>query len=154
MLERFNRTIKTRIWTYLSDRGTVRWVDVIQYLVEAYNHSHHRSIGMAPADVQKMDEDRLWVRLYENGDTYLKPPLPQGAMVRVSGKKTISGKVYIPNWTKEQFTVSHAVPPRRGTKRSVYKLVDYNDEAVKGSWYPEELQKISDNQYRIEKVLR
>ena len=51
VVERFNRTIKTRIWTYLSDRGTVRWVDVILDLVDAYNHSRHRSIGMAPADV-------------------------------------------------------------------------------------------------------
>ena len=32
--------------------------------------------------------------------------------------------------------------------------MDYNDEAVNGSWYPEELQEISDNQYRIEKVLK
>ena len=69
MVERFNRTIKTRIWTYLSDRGTVRWVDVIQDLVKAYNHSHHRSIGMAPADLQKKDEDRLWVRLNGDSDT-------------------------------------------------------------------------------------
>ena len=59
VVERFNRTIKTRIWTYLSDRGTARWVNVIQDLVNAYNHSHHRSIGMAPADVQKKDENRL-----------------------------------------------------------------------------------------------
>ena len=29
VVERFNRTIKTRIWTYSSDRGTVSWVDVI-----------------------------------------------------------------------------------------------------------------------------
>ena len=35
VVERFNRTIKTRIWTYLSDRGTVRWVDVIQDLGDA-----------------------------------------------------------------------------------------------------------------------
>ena len=27
--ERFNRTIKTRLWRYLSDRGTVRWVDIV-----------------------------------------------------------------------------------------------------------------------------
>ena len=76
VVEQFNRSIKTKIWTYLSDRGTVRWVDVIQNLVKAYNHSHHRSIGMAPADVQKKDEDRLWVRLYGDGDTYYKPTIP------------------------------------------------------------------------------
>ena len=50
--------------------------------------------------------------------------------------------------------MSQAVPPKRGTKRRVYKFVDYNDEAMKGSWYPEELLEISDKQYRIERVLR
>ena len=55
VVERFNRTIKTRIWTYLSDRGTVLWVDIIQDLVYAYNNSRNRYIGMAPADVQKKD---------------------------------------------------------------------------------------------------
>ena len=73
MVERFNRIIKTRIWTYLSDRGTVRWVDIIQNLVDAYNNSRQRSIGMSPADVQKKDENRLCVRLFGDGDTHLKP---------------------------------------------------------------------------------
>ena len=58
------------------------------------------------------------------------------------------------NWTKEHLTVSKAVPSRKGTKRRIYKLVDYNDENVNGSWYPEKLQEISDYQYRIEKVSR
>ena len=68
-------------------------------------------------------------------------------MVRVSSNKTIFDKGYRPNWTKEHFTVSKAVTSRNNTKRRVYKLVDYNDEDVKGSWYPEELHKISDNLY-------
>ena len=50
-------------------------MDVIQDLVDAYNQSHHWSIGMTPADVQKKDEDRLWMRLYGDGDTHLKPPI-------------------------------------------------------------------------------
>ena len=124
----------------------MRWVDVIQDLVDAYNNSLHRSIGITLADVQKKDENRLWVRLFGDGDTNLKPQIPQGAMVRASSHKTIFDKCYMPNWTKEHFTVSQAVPPKRGTKRRVYKLVDYNDEAVKGSWYPKQLQEILDNQ--------
>ena len=51
----------------------------------------------------------------------------------------------MPNWTNEHMKVSPAVPPRRGTKRRVYKLLHYNDEAVKHSWYPEELLEMSDN---------
>ena len=132
----------------------MRWVDVIQDIVDAYSHSRHRSIGMAPADVQKKDENRLWVRLFRDGDTYLMPQIPNGAMVRVSTHKTTFDKGYMPNWTKEHFTVSKAVPPEKGTKRRVYKLMDYNDKTVKSSWYPEEIQEIKDNQYRIEKVLR
>ena len=109
---------------------------------------------MSAADVQKKDENRLWVRLFKNEDTHLKPQIPQGAMVRTSSHKTIFDKRYMPNWTKEHFTVSKAVPPRKGTKRSIYKLVDYNDKDVKGSWNPEELHEILDNMYRIETVLR
>ena len=59
VVERFNRSIKTRIWKYLSDGGTVCWVEVIQKLVDAYNHSYHRSIRMAPANVDKRHEDKL-----------------------------------------------------------------------------------------------
>ena len=55
----------------------MRWVDVIQDLVDAYNNSRHRSIGMVPADVQKKDENRLWVRLFGDGDTYFKPQIPR-----------------------------------------------------------------------------
>ena len=54
-------------------------------------------------------------------------------MVQARTHKTIFDKGYMANWTKEHFTVSQAVPTKRGTKRRVYKLLDYNDEAVKGS---------------------
>ena len=64
VVEQLNRTIKTRIWTYFSDPNTVRKLDVIQDLVDAYNHSGHGFIGMAPADVQNTNENRLWVRLF------------------------------------------------------------------------------------------
>ena len=101
--ERFNRTIKIRIWTHLSDRGTVRWVDVIGQLVDAYNHS--RTIGMAPSDVEIKDENRLWARLYGDGDMHLKPPLPHGAVVRISKHKGVFDKGYMPNWSKEHFNI-------------------------------------------------
>ena len=83
-------------------------------------------------------------------DIQLKTQILQGAIVRAKSHKTIFDKCYMPNWINEHFTVSHAVPFRRDTKRRVYKLVDYNDEAQKGSWCVKELQVISENQYRIE----
>lgn len=165
VVERFNRTIKTRLWTYMSDKGTVRWLDALQDIVSSYNHSRHRTIGMAPADVHKKDETRLWARMYGDGDTEMKRAtavLAPGTMVRISKQKGVFEKGYLPNWSKEHFTVSEAAAGRKGSRlrssghvaRRVYKIRDYNDEDVKGAFYPEELQHITDNQYRIERVIR
>ena len=60
-------------------------------------------------------------------------------MVRASNHKTIFDKGYMPNWPKEHFTVSKAVPPKKGTMRRLNKLMDYNNETVKGSRYQEEI---------------
>ena len=153
VVERFNRTIKTRIWAYLSDLGTVCSVDVIQKLVDAYNHSHHRSIGLAPANVKTRHEANILARLYGDGDTHLKPPMLRGSMVKISKNKGVFDKGYMPNWSKEQFTVDEVPIARRGNKRRVYKNTDYNGDPVKGVWYFEELQQISQNQYRIVRIL-
>ena len=74
-------------------------------LVDAYNASRHRSIEMAPVDVDKHHKDRIWTRLYGDGDTHLKPPMPRGAMVSISKNKGVFDKGYMPNWSKEHFTV-------------------------------------------------
>ena len=73
------------------------------------------------------------MRFFGDGDTDIKPQIPQGAMVRASSHITILDKGYMSNWTKEHFTVSKAVPPRKGTNRRIYKLVDYNIEDVKAA---------------------
>ena len=94
MVERFNQTIKARIYTFMSDRGTARWVDVIQDLVRAYNSSIHRPLGMAPNQVRKQNESSLWVKMYDDGDTLLKPKIPKGSMVRLNIAKGVFDKGY------------------------------------------------------------
>ena len=48
IIERFNRTIKTRIARYLTENKTTRWIDATKGLTAAYNKSYHRSIKMTP----------------------------------------------------------------------------------------------------------
>jgi len=38
-VERFNRTVKTRLFRYLTARHTKRWIDVLDALIESYNKS-------------------------------------------------------------------------------------------------------------------
>ena len=93
---RFNSIIKTRIYTYMTSN---RLVDVLQDMENSYNHSRQRSIGMAPADERKNDEDRLWVRLYPDGDTIREriEPLADNTMVRINLSKTSFDNGFLQN---------------------------------------------------------
>ena len=42
----------------------------------------------------------------------------------------------------------------RYTDPITYKIVDYHDEEIKGSFYEPELQKASQEMFRIEKAIR
>jgi len=70
--------------------------------------------------------------------------------VRITKKKSIFEKGYTPRWTEEVFTVSEV----RYTDPITYKLNDFNGEEIKGSFYEQELQKTTQEMFRIEKVIR
>lgn len=156
MVERFNRTLKTRMWRVFTHRGNYRWLDILQSLVDAYNHSYHRVLGQTPASVTKDDETRIWLRLYgklkKPSDRY-KSKYKVGDRVRISKVKGHFEKGYRPNWTEEIFTV-HAV--NRKYLPLTYKLQDWRGDIIDGSFYASELQSVddSDQVYTIEKVIR
>jgi L-rhamnose mutarotase len=64
LVERFNRTPKSRLFRYMTHSHTKRWIDVIDDVVNSYNRSHHRSIGAAPIDVTSENEDVVARRQY------------------------------------------------------------------------------------------
>ena len=51
MVERFNRTLKSRMYRYFTSANTYKYLNVLQALVRGYNESFHRSIGMKPSEV-------------------------------------------------------------------------------------------------------
>ena len=65
--------------------------------------------------------------------------------VRITKKKGILDKGYTPNWTEEIFTVLEV----RYTDSITYKLKDLNGEVIKGSFYEQELQKTTQEMFRI-----
>ena len=64
IVERFNRTLKTRMWRYFTKYQTVRYIDALQDFVQSYNDIYHRSIGMAPSQVNAANQEEVWQRLY------------------------------------------------------------------------------------------
>ena len=57
VVERFNRTVKEKMYRYFTAKYTRRYTDILQDLVHAYNNTYHRSIGMPPTDVTSDNED-------------------------------------------------------------------------------------------------
>jgi len=64
VVELFNRTLKTKMYKYFTFKNTLRYIDVLQDLVDSYNATYHRSIGMAPNDVNATNKQLFRSRLY------------------------------------------------------------------------------------------
>ena len=56
VIERFNRTIKDKIFKYLTANSTRKYIDVLDTLVDQYNNTVHSLIKMTPVEpnLQKM----------------------------------------------------------------------------------------------------
>ena len=153
IVERFNRTLKTMMWKYFYAKGAYNWADALDDLVKNYNNPKHGSILMKPKDVNKTNENLVWITLY--GSPLGKLPLPKcrvGDTVRVSKYKSVFGKGYEANFTEEIFKVKRVL---RGDP-TLYELEDHEGEPIIGKFYEEELSVVNkkDDTYRIEKILR
>ena len=154
IVERLICTLKTKMWRYFTAKKTMRYIDVLPDLVYSYNHSVHRSIKMKPAQVTADNEKQVWHTLYDDRDTS-KPhryKIKIGDQVRISKIKCTFEKGYLPNFSKEIFTISKQIP----RNPVVYKLKDYDGEELKGTFYEKELQKAikQDDVYEVEKILK
>jgi transposase InsO family protein len=151
VVERFNRTLKTRMFRYFTHRNSNKWVDVLSDLIKAYNNSCHRTIGMAPDDVTSTNENEIAKRMYPD-----KPKLVWkyniGDRVRISKYKNIFEKGYLKNWSDEMYVIFDRYP----TFPVTYGLRDLGDEEIKGKFYEQEIQLVSkpDDVYIVEKVLK
>lgn len=152
IVERFNRTLLTKLWKYLSLQGTHKWWSGLQSLVNQYNNSKHRTIKCKPIDVNKSNEELLLHRVYKN-KTILHEvyQFNENDYVRISKYKNIFEKGYTPNWTTEIFQIRK----KQATNPITYLLTDLSDRDIKGTFYKEELQKVRyPDVYLVEKILR
>lgn len=166
IVERFNRTLKHLMWVKFTERGTYRWTDILTSLVKEYNGRVHRTIGMRPADVEKVHEKLLLSKLGKQRQEYQQGLLDKsqptfypgahqkiepGDKVRISKHKMTFDKGYLPNWTNELFTVTRVRP----TVPVTYELEDYRGEPVQGGFYAEEIVKTKvPTVFEIAKVLK
>ena len=155
IVERLQRTIKEKMYRYFTANNTVRYVDVLQDLVDAYNSSVHRGTKMAPKDVNPCNSYLLYETLYKKGPK--RPPakkFKKGDYVRISKYKTTFAKGYESNWSREVFLVDRIISK---SYPYTYSLKDLKGEQIKGRFYEPELQDVKfdpEAEFLIEDIIK
>ena len=141
VVERWNRTIKTKMWKYFTaNNNTRKYIDILPALIEDYNNSYHRSIKTTPSKARLEENDlKVTKALYGKKETKIHPKFKIGDRVRIT-----------PNWRDEIFIISKI----KSTIPTTYVIRDERGEELGGTFYEPELQKSKTDEYRVEKVLK
>ena len=100
--ERFIRTLKTKIYKYMTSISKNVYIDKLDDIVNEYNNTYHRTTKMKPVDIK----DNTYIDSMELSRTNDKDPkFEVGDHVRISKYRNISAKGYTPNWSEEVFVI-------------------------------------------------
>ena len=153
VVERWNRTIKTKMWKRFTEQNSTQYLKMLPDIINKYNNNYHSSIKMSPIETsKKKNESIVYYNFYSNlKATKTKPKFKGGDRVRISKyKRKTFDKGYTPNWTEEIFIISEVLNSNPYT----YKIRDRQGEEIVGSFYEQELLKTNQTKFRIEKVIR
>ena len=143
--ERFIRTLKTKIYKYMTSVSENVYIDKLDDIVDEYNNTYHRTIKMKPVDVK----DNTYIDFKKEVNDK-DPKFKVGDHVRISKYKNIFAKGYTPNWSEEVFVIKKV----KNTVPWTYVINDLNGEEIIGTFYEKELQKTNQQEFRIEKVIK
>ncbi len=140
IVERFNRTLKSKMFKYFTAHNTLRYKDVLQILVDSYNKTYHRSIGRKPVDVNASNIGEVKRKLFpnESRQTLPNPKFKEGDYVRLSIVKQKFEKESRPNWTEEVFQIAKVL----ATSPRTYIVKDLSGELIEERIYETQLQQI------------
>ena len=153
VVERFNRTLKTKMYRYFTHANTRRYLDVLEDLLQSYNNTHHRSIGMAPVEVGLHNEEEVRDRLYPLKPKSYRWKYDVGDRVRIAVQRRPFRKGYLGDWSEEIFEIVTRLP----TSPVTYELRDLAGELIKGRFYEPEVQKVtkSDSEhFDVDRILK
>ncbi|UYV73790.1 hypothetical protein LAZ67_11000927 [Cordylochernes scorpioides] len=136
-VERFNRTLKGKMWRLFTRRGSYKYIDALPDLIKSYNKTVNRVTKVAPDDVTPFMRDEIFNRLYPPS-TAKRFKFEVGDRVRISKLRRTFRKSYLPGWSDEVFVISD----RKNTVPATYILRDLKNELIKGSFYDFELQRV------------
>ena len=143
VIERFNRTLKTKMFQEFELQDTEKWIDLLDEVVKDYNNTVHRSIGMTPNEARMNRNYKKVLKTFEeqseDKNVKSKVSFSVGDRVRVRIMKETKGfsKGYTKSWSNDIYTIMRI----KKTNPLMYKLQDA-DTAVglKGALYHDDMK--------------
>ena len=149
LVERAIRTLKGRIYRYLTEHGTLQYVDALPEMVEAYNKRPHRGLlQVTPQEAhghsRNGDTRQHFQRVHEAWYKKVtrracRPTLAVGEVVRVSREAQAFSRGFLYQNSEELFTISSIDTSKQPVVG--YYLRDLDGQELKGIFYREELVK-------------
>lgn len=137
VVERFNRTLKSRMWRYFSARNTKRYLQVLPQLVHAYNNSRHRTIGLTPAAASlPQNSELVRKRLYP----LPPPPPPPPRAGNPPGAGCQLGAKCPPPTTPKSLEQPHESSPTRGDIVRISKWKGSFEKGYMPNWSREDFR--------------
>lgn len=159
--ERANKSIQVLLYKYMSDKETTRYIDKLNDLVKTYNTRGHRSLNyMTPNEADKVHNTQLIraIQVKRYGKLAKKRRAPKykiGDTVRVKiDAKVITqqSRAYARQFKGEYFKI---VRVNRNFPIPMYYIQSWDtDEIIRGGFYENELQPVSDEVFKIEREIR
>ena len=141
----FIRTLKNKIYKHMTSISKNVYIDKLHDIADEYNNTYQTTIKMKPISVKDNTYINIGKELNDND-----PKFKVSDHVRISKYKNIFAKGYTPNWSEEIFVIKEI----KNTVSWTYVINDLNDEEIIGTFYEKELQKIDQQEFRIEKVIK
>ena len=98
--ERFIKTLKNKIYKYVTSISKNVYIDKSDHIVNKYNNTCHRTIKMKPVDVRPSTYIKSSKEI-----NYQDPKSKISDIVRISKYENILAKGYVPNWSEEVFVI-------------------------------------------------
>ena len=141
---RFIRTLKTKIYKYMTSVSKNVYIHKFNDIVDEYNNTYHRTIKIKPGDVK----DNAYIDFGKEINDK-DPKFKVGDHVRISKYKNIFPKGYTSNWLEEVFVIKEVTVTWLHTIPWTYVISDLNIEEVIGTFYEKELRKTIQEEFRM-----
>jgi hypothetical protein len=162
--ERALKTSKSRLYRYMVRKNSLRYINILQSIVKSYNNTKHSSLGRTPTSVTENNEDEVRydqevLRDKRHGQNERDFPIQSWRFkindkVRISFRREPFDREYGQRWSGEFFTVTTRF---RRNGIPLYRLKDWHDEPILGTFYQQQLQLVDvdpEGNFKVEKILK